>query len=291
MTYKLKTPGLGIPVPKKEKLRTAVEWKKSLIIENMLLAGIQGVKFMVFEDGDYQVQDETDDTWMVTLMASAGSACATGIVGGAYFLASPSIDWKKLEKGSRYWLYLKGGVKTFEDSSKLRRVSSKHPLEGAHLLMATVDVDGNVNPYPGGKLYSNDIAGHVSGAKNPHGRVLCQDVLDVRKKLVLQGDLEVKDGDELLSISGASLAEMAKRQTEVLDFKSFGKKGGLKSVESGKVNFVQVQRRVVGQIHGQVGELAIGYYGQDPKVDMPSEFAVYNSGNDGIPLRALVLSG
>ena len=287
MSYKLKTPKLGIPVPKNEKLRSVVEWKKALIIENMLLAGIQGVRLLIFEDGDYQIKKETDETLVVTLTATAGSVSASGIVGGAYFSASPSVCWKKLSNGVRYWLYLKGGIKTFEDCSDVRAVSSKHPLAGAHLLMATVDAEGNLNPYPEGKFYSKDISYHVSGVKNPHGPTLCQDILEVQKKLTVLGEFEVQDGDELVSISGASLA---KKQI-VLDFESFGKRGGLKSIDSGKVTFVQVQRRVVGRMKGRLGGLAVGYYGEDPKVDMPSEFAVYNMGEVGIPLRALVLYG
>ena len=270
MSYKLKTPYLGIPVPKNEQFRSDVEWKKALIIENMLIAGTQGVKFVVFDDGDYRVEVETDDTWIVSLSANGRTVSAHGIVNGAYFTANPESRWTGLRQGQPYWLYLKGGAKTFEDHTQVRSVSSLHPLEGPHLLMATVDQDGTVNPHPDGKLYSKDFSLHVTDGENPHGRELHQDVLVVREKLVLPE------------------GEVCGRQTEVVDFESFGPDGGVKSAE-GTVVFAQVQRRVVDGIQGTLGEVMVGYHGQDSKVDTISEFAVYNTGDENIPLRALVV--
>jgi len=51
---------------------------------------------------------------------------------------------------------------------------------------------------------------------------------------------------------------------------------------------VTVTRRVVDAFKGVAGEIAVGYFGEDANADEANEFAVYNSGEEGIPLRAMV---
>jgi len=150
-----------------------------------------------------------------------------------------------------------------------------------------------VDPYPDGKLYSDDMARHVGDAENPHGRTLTQDELVVRKKLILPTeDFEVQIGDDAVPASAFSdaVSQVAGRRIEVVDFESFGQDGGVKSA-SRRVRSVQIHRRVLDGMAGSLGEIGIGYFGQDNKVDLENEFSVYNTGDAGIPLRAMVLCG
>ena len=53
MTYKQKTPHLGIPVVgNRDRISPDVEMRKYTIIENMLIAGTQGLTEVVFDDGE-----------------------------------------------------------------------------------------------------------------------------------------------------------------------------------------------------------------------------------------------
>jgi hypothetical protein len=84
---------------------------------------------------------------------------------------------------------------------------------------------------------------------------------------------------------------MSGSKLDVVDFESAGKDGRVLDIGGArKVLWAGVQRRS-GVAEGTVGEVSVGYHGLDTNVDKPSEFAVYNAGDAGQPMRALVICG
>jgi len=73
----------------------------------------------------------------------------------------------------------------------------------------------------------------------------------------------------------------------VVDFRSEGRKGSLLSVQR-KIDFVQVSRIYDGDWDKVLGEVAIGYHGADDVVEKDYQAVVYNSGDSGVLLRAVV---
>lgn len=303
--YKKKTPLLGIPVPwYKDRIVPEQEMSRFIIIENLLIAGMQGVGCAVFDDGDFRLEAETDEMFQVVLVATGSSPSAEGIIGSAYFNAPPELRWARLRKGYMNYLYLRGGRNTFRDHAAVRTVSSEYPIEGkANLLMAAVDLREEVpklDTYPDGKIYSTDLARHASDSENPHGRRMYQDELVVTKKLFLRSEdgespeVEVDVDGEAVSFPASSfagaVAELAGRKVVVRDFDSAGRDGMVISSNGGKVLYAMVQRRAANG-SGSVGEIAVGYHGEDAKADSEDEFVVYNSGNEGLPMRAFVICG
>lgn len=302
-TYKQMTQILGIPVlGHRDRILPEVEMNKWKIVENMLIAGTQGVKKCVFDEGVFRVVSTSDELFSVTLSATGVSPSVEGMVGGAYLKGESQIVWPDLKKGNNYWLYLRGSRATFADPSSLRAVSSRHRLADSPqaLLMAEVnfrELEPEVNPYPDGKIYTSDIAKHASDKENPHGKRLYQDELVVKHLILRDVDvvstIEVDVDGEPKVFAASQLPEalgiMAGRAIEKVDFNSFGPDGGVIKLPSGKeILHVQVQRRVTGPFVGFAGETAVGYFGEDPHSDESSEFTVYNSGEEGLPMRALV---
>jgi hypothetical protein len=74
---------------------------------------------------------------------------------------------------------------------------------------------------------------------------------------------------------------------EMTDFKSAGNDGFLISSQR-KIAFIQVSRMYAGDLNGKMGDIAVGYYGIDESVESDRQAILYNSGDSGIPLRALV---
>lgn len=60
---------------------------------------------------------------------------------------------------------------------------------------------------------------------------------------------------------------------------------------AGKVRSVQAHRRVTDSLDDSLGQFGIGYFGEDASVDDESEFKVYNTGVEGLPMRAFVICG
>lgn len=302
--YKQRTKLFGLPViGLGDRIQPELELQKYQIIENLLVAGTQGVKNCVFDDGTFRLDRETDETYYVALSASGMSPSAHGIVGGAYFCAPARLKWEGLKNGYRYWLYLRGNPKTFEDPSEVRAVTSQYQLEGDVVLLATVDLGSEtpvVNPNPDGKIYSEDLARHISDCENPHGRSLFQDELTVRSKLILhdgddEAEVEILKDGQPMSFPAASFAEavsvLAGRRIEFMDVESPGSSGRLIEVkEAGAVRFV-LASKVRGEKPFQVGEVSVGYHGVDPNVNLPNEFMLYNDGAVGAPLRLMIFCG
>ena len=89
---------------------------------------------------------------------------------------------------------------------------------------------------------------------------------------------------ESLSAPGAMLHPVT------VDFESGGK-NGFEINMTRRISFVQVSRIHAGNFNGTVGELSIGYFGQDENVEKVTQTIVYNTGDEGIPMRALVFCG
>jgi len=290
MSYNRKTPLLGIPVPKAERLRSDVEYRKFCLIENQLVAGTGGVRYAVFSDGNYQVEiDADDEKCFVRLVGTGRTPSAHGIASGAYFRADDALVWSGLKRGKKYFLYLRSNSKTMFDFSDIRTVSSPFELEDkTALLMAFVDLRDepySLDPYPDGKVYSSDVALHTNDRKNPHGRQLFQDEVFIGKRLVLEDGATFEIG-QIANVS---------------DFKSGGRKGVELAGEGKEILHVDVQELVVGdgpswiskKPNGRcaVGDIAIGYYGMDGRVTDPDRVMVYNKGDSGLLLRAMILYG
>jgi hypothetical protein len=305
MNYKKQTPRLGLPVPwYGDHIIPELEMQRFLVIENMLLAGTKGIRNCMFDDGRLELGPETDKTYVATLQATGNSPSAVGMIGGAFFDAPPILTWPNLEKGYFHYLYLRGSSKTFEDCSAVRTLSSVFLLEGDNLLVATADCRSEqpvIDPYPDGKVYSTDLARHANDMENPHGRTLVQDELFVRKLCLHDpegnaAEVEVMVDGKPVSIpsslmQGAAL-ELAGRKVETLDLESAGPQGRVVEVKDvSRVLFVNVARRFTGTMAGTLGEVAVGYWGQDTHLHLPNEFSVYNSGDASIPLRVLVYCG
>ena len=304
--YKKATKRLGIPVHDYgDRLIPEVEMKRFQIIENFLLAGTHGVRNAVFDDGMFTIVRETDTTYSVSLRATGHAPSAEGMVGGAYFYASPILTWIELKKGYVHYLYLRGLSSVFENADAVVAISAIHPVEGDGVLMAIADCRNEpptIDTNPDGKIYSEDLGAHISDVENPHGRTVIQDELYVRGKLALhspEGDSAVVevlvDGKPVevpaSALAGAAL-ELAGRKVVTVDFTSAGPIGRVVEVSDvGKILFVQVSRRYVGKLEGALGESAVGYNGEDQQIHLANEFSFVNSGDKDIPLRALVYCG
>jgi len=295
MTYKQKTPHLGIPVVgNRDRISPDVEMRKYTIIENMLIAGTQGLTEVVFDDGTYTLSADGNE-FKVKVTAGGTFPSMHGIVQGFYFKAQPSVSWEGLKNGYFYYLYVKATPKTPYEHSSIRLTASSVQLGKGALLMATVDLreeTPRLNTEPEDKVYSQDVARHASDKYNPHGRRLEQDELIIRKDLVIAAgaivdiDGEVFQGAEF----AVAAAALVGRKVEVIDFVSGGPKGVLLKA-SGKVVCAQVQRRVTSSVDTFTGELGVGYFGEDDSADSALEFKVYNNGEEGVPMRAFVICG
>jgi hypothetical protein len=300
--YKQRTKYLNMPVVGLgDRIDPKQELKRYQIIENMLIAGTQGVKCVVFDDGDYRVEKETDNTYMVSCLATGSMPCATGMVNGAYFNAHGQIRWEGLKKGTQNWLYITGGPKTFEDCTAIRTTSVKRDLgsRNSHLLMGYIDLRTDkpvLNIYPDGKVYSDDVARHALDNTNPHGRSMIQD------ELIIHNNLQLGDEEHTPVISAytggekkefpidsvaAAVSSLAGQRVLFVDFETGGDEGILLSVEDGlNILFASPQGSSLS-----VGNFAVGYEGSDGKVDKSNEVMVYNNGDIGVKCRLMVICG
>jgi hypothetical protein len=291
--YSQKTPHFGIPVVKKgDRINGEQELKKYTIIENMLIAGTQGLKEVVFDDGTYALNKD-GTVYNVTVISGGTFPSMEGIVGGFYFRGEAKVKWDNLKPGYFYYLYVKGTPKTPHDNWSIRLTSSKVLLGKGALLMATVDLREDIpviETNPDGKIYSTDVARHASDSSNPHGRKLEQEELFITSILTLDSNAKIQiGGKELTPEEFAETAQnIAGLTTEIIDFDTAGEDGVLLSA-NGKVKSIQVHRRM--PLSSSVGEYAIGYFGEDDSVDKESEFMFYNDGGSGLPMRAVVTCG
>jgi len=185
----------------------------------------------------------------------------------------------------------------------------------------------SVNVYPDGKIYADDIISHVADQTNPHGRKMFQDFLTVYKNMKFEiGDstspaiivddkrsgkyptiestreISLKDKRITLQISDdenpdlktesnslvGAINELSTNRIEIVDFETNGIIGTVVEIPSNlEVMAVTAHQRVVTSLKKNIGEIAIGY-SQDGEVKDANKFKVFNSGDIGISMRAVV---
>lgn len=283
--YKQRTRVLGIPVPGyQDKIWPEVELKKYQLIENMLLAAMKGIENCLFEEGDMRLNKQEDGKFSVVLHPVGITRSAVGILGGVYFTAPPSVEWNDLEAGKIYYLYLTKTPKTLTDPTSVRTFTAEYSKDvKGTILMGIADLKSDpptLERYPDDKLYTSDLAEHLLDVHNPHGDAITQNELTIANKLILESEAEVVIGD--VTVPAATL------MPKVVDFVSGGKGGTLISA-SANVIFVQTCR--LSGSEGNLGEVSVGYYEKDEKVSNGRSFVVYNTGDSGISMRAIVFYG
>lgn len=304
-TYKQNTPLLNIPVVGHgDRISPEIELYRYKIIENLLIAGMQGVKKSIFSEGFFNLEEIEDNIFSLSLFCTGSSLCAiSGIVEGKYFTVPKKIEWANLDNGKKYYLYIASTRHTRENPSDVRSVAVEKPINSdTHILIAHLDLtneDKVLDKSPRGKLYSHELSSHVSKIQNPHGQKLYQNELVITDKLIFANkndkspmveiEIDGKISSFPANLMPEAIGQLAGRAVEIIDFESFGKEGGVIIVSGRSEIFnVCVHRRVVGNFDGQVGEIGIGYFGEDDKADQANEFVVYNSSDNSIPMRAIV---
>jgi len=288
-SYKHKTKFLGIPVVGEgDRIWPEVELRKYQIIENLLLAGLKGTQNCIFDEGDMALETKEDGTFFAIMRPYGVKPTLEGMVGGAYFMVSDALVWENLLAGKIYYLYVIRTAHTFSDASSVRTMSSEYqPDTRMAVLIGVADLRDKpvLDRNPDGKVCSVDLAKHLTTKENPHGD-LVQDEVTVRRKLVLgdgQGtDVVIQTGNERITVPVSCLVP------SVVTFETKGEEGVI-ITSSARVAFV-LASRVSGKT-GNVGEISVGYYGQDTKVPNEQSFVVYNNGDAGIPMKALVYHG
>ena len=277
---------MGIPVADwGQRINPDIELRKYTIIENMLIAGTQGISEAIFNDGAFTIQEDGETHFNVRLDSMRRNPSAQGLVEGFYFNAGPYITWEGLKKGRFYYLYIRATHNLPHNPQAIRVVSSKKRIHNHAVLLATVDLTAespSIDTHPEGKIYTLDVTRHVNDNNNPHGMHLVQQDVTINGILRLSEDARIEfDGKD------GFLNEVSQNHLERLEFESGGKEGVVMQC-SGKVNHVDIQRIVKGDFSGNLGEIGIGYHGIDENIDSANEFAVYNDGEIGLPLRASI---
>lgn len=289
--YKQKTKQLGIPVVgERDSIWPEIELQKYQIIENLLIAGLKGMQNCIFDEGDLALEKKPDGSLFVIMRPCGIKPVLEGVVGGAYFLVKDALVWDNLNLGKVYYLYVSRTVHTYSDSSSVRAFVSEYEQDNKiSILVGIVDLKSNtpcLDRNPEGKILSRDVSQHLTDEENPHGKVLIQDEVVIRNRLTIgdgQGtEIVLVSGNEKITLPVACLVP------NVVMFITNGVEGVVVN-SLARVSFVQTSR-VSGQ-EGIVGEVSIGYFGQDPKVANENSFIVYNSGNNGIPMKALIYHG
>ena len=293
MPYGQKTSILGIPVVDNgDRIDPSTEMQKYRIIENLLVAGLEGKSNCVFDDGEFSVSIDANGSCSVSVHPGGGCRFSIfGMVGGSYFQIPFGDSWTGLEKGKTHYLYVVGSSETFEFPEKVSLKSFLRPVAfSGQILIAVLDFTGELpvlDSNPPGKVYSEDILKHVIDSKSPHGYVLEQKTLNITEALVIKKGakllIEVDDGTLIpYRAPAASLNEF--KQVDIL---SPGPSGVTVSFsDASKIFFAHASAT-----HSQssaslvVGDISFGYNGSDPSADSPDEIVVYNSGDAGVPNR------
>jgi len=292
--YKQQTKFFQIPVPGwKDGIWPDLELQKWQIVENLILAAMRGNVNSVFREGDMRIQQDSSGKYFVRLSATGNQPSVQGTVGGAYFDAPSSITWDNLEIGNVYYLYVKGNTKTFMDAGEISQVASMTRLLNPNVtLVAKVDLKTDpmtLDRYPPGKVNARDLAQHVLDYDNPHGSKMSQDELLIRDHFAIGDD---NDADIELDVKGtishfpvSRLVSALSYEEIAVDFVSGGKTGKILEAK-GKIIFATAVRTVCDE--RLLGEISVGFFGSDKQVQSSNQIVVCNSGEDGIPMRAML---
>jgi hypothetical protein len=292
--YKNATRFFGIPVPGwDDGIWPELELLKWQMVENLIMAAMRGNVNAVFREGDIRIRKDSDETYSVKLSATGNEPSCQGAVGGAYFDAPSSLVWKGLQDGLAYYLYVKGSENTFQDARDVIAVSSVVRLQTKYAtLVAKADLTGDnpsVDRYPPGKVNARDLAQHVLDFDNPHGDKLAQDELLVRNHIAIgdgnDADLEIDVNGKVEHFPASRLASVLKTETFFADFVT-GSEGTVIEV-NGKVLFANAVR--TNPKDKGTGEVMIGFFGNDDRVKSPNQIVVWNSGEAGVAMRAMIV--
>lgn len=293
--YKQKTKFFQFPVPGYDDgIWPAVELKKWQMVENLILAAQRGNVNAIFREGDLRIKQERDGSYSAILTATGNEPSAQGAVGGAFFESKSTIVWSGLQVGNAYYLYIKGSNKTFYDAQAVVPVASITRLitpyvtlvAKADLTSETLSIDRN----PPGKVNARDLGQHVVDYDNPHGDKMIQDELLIRNHLALGNgndvDLEFDVNGEVTHIPLSQVLASVQTSRMYLDFVSAGKEG-ITLTANGRISFANVVR--TNPKDAEAGEVSIGFYEADANVMLPNQVIVYNSGNPGVSMRAMIV--
>ena len=294
MTYQGRTQFYGIPVPGKgEKISSAEEMRKANIIENQLIAGTKGILCCVFEDGEYTVElAEDGEKYNAHLFGTGDNKALIAIVNGGLVVASDSVTWEGLRPRRVYHLYVQWTEQLYADETAFvpqAYNTTRDPLVTTLLYLAKVDLTGDtpvIEREPDGKLYSGSIEYHVQDDTNPHGSVQWQEKMVILKELAF----ERGSGDDrvLVPVITERNAGEFQKITTVVDGDSAGLVGVDVAIDgANEILFAVVSQRYTGTMNF-LGNVSVGYYGQDEKVRSRDAVRVYNDGEVGVPIRVMV---
>lgn len=293
MPYGQKTSILGIPVVASgDTIDPRTEMQKYRIIENLLVAGLEGKSNCIFDDGEFSVSIDLNGLCNVSVRPGGGCRFSIfGMVGGSYFNIPFGDSWTGLEKGKIHYLYVVGTSETFEFPEKVSLKSFLRPVSfSGQILVAILDFSGEVpvlDSNPPGKIYSDDVFKHVIDSKSPHGSVLEQNTLNITDSLVIKKGarilIEMDDGT-LIPYRSPSASLNDFKQVDILSPGPSGVTVSFKDV--GKIFFAYASAtHSASSASLVVGDISFGYNGSDPAADSSDEIVVYNSGDAGVPIR------
>jgi len=296
MSYKGKTSFFGIPVAGKgQKISSKEEKRKANIIENQLLASQRGVKCCVFEDGEYNAIQHGDGTYTIILSAVGFNKALEGIVNGGYVKSNSSVKWIGLEKGKIYYLYIKYTDKLYENPEAFITKAlpkKKDSSVSSFLFLAVVNLTKGkprINSNPDGKVYAQDIEGHVNDYTNPHGNSLYQENITVMKELRFEKG-SGKDKKTISVLNENNIDDFIIKTT-VIDAYSGGKNGVSIVIDNAEeilsAHVVQLKDNIESRY---VGDVLIGLSGTDGKVTSKNQVIIYNENdNQGISIRVTII--
>lgn len=293
--YKQATKYFGIPVPGwKDGIWPELELLKWQMVENLLLASMRGAVNAIFREGNMAIRQEADGSYSVRLTAASNEPSCQGSVGGAYFDAPSAITWSGLQAGQSYYLYIKGSTKTFHDASDVTTVASPTRLVTRYVtLVAKADLmteKPTLDRNPPGKVNARDLAQHVLDYANPHGEKLTQDELLVSKRLAIgDGNDAILEFDVNGQVTAMPLSKFVSALTSTRTFTDFvsGGTNGVTLTATGKVVYASVVRTKPDD--RAAGEVVVGFHGLHPAVKSPNQIIVWNSGAEGVAMRAMLI--
>lgn len=308
MPYKHKTPVLGIPfMGKDDTLSAQEERKQAIIIENQLIAAMKGIQSCVFEEGEYRIVDE-GKTKSVYLMTTGQNLSFMGIVGGGFCKISGTLKWEGLQSGKKYYLYLKAKENIFEKPTSVRTIvkdNTPYQPEQKATLLAIFDLTKELpelDTLPPGKAYGQDVALHGSDKTNPHGEVLEQDSILLRKELAFEHDgLDGKSKERLVLYNEEGtgvLNKLLKEGTRQIQQKTVyenPEKTMVTNLQSGGTNGTDIKVQNAKKIkavyvHENADENQPSFLlGQVATKIKENLVRIYNDGSLGIKMRVVII--
>lgn len=76
----------------------------------------------------------------------------------------------------------------------------------------------------------------------------------------------------------------------VIDFESAGAEGFMVNTTR-RIAYVEASRVYTGELAGSVGDVIVGYHGTDNSVEKTTQAVIYNTGDSGLPMRAIIFCG